>query len=199
MVPLPAGLDVLRLLRPQMQVLDTDGRVTQELPAEYASIIDAPAGDAGTRRWGNIVWVGPTHVPERTLTLRLAFGKTQPRPPGFQPLRVTETDKEIMVTNSFYEVRHSKEKPGSLIKSIAISGRKAVFDNFVMNDRVYRADIGGFLLRNDLNATVQVVRKTPLLARIVVRARYSRADGQPTPSKTDAAYTFTYFAGTALH
>lgn len=198
MVPLPAGQDVQHLLRPRMQVLEADGRVAHELPAEYASFIDAPAGGAGTRRWGNIVWVGPEHVSERTLTLRLAFGKAEPRPLGIKPIRVTETDKEIVVENKFYQVRHSREKPGSLIKSISISGRKAVFDNFAMNDRVYRADIGGFLLRNDPNATIQVVRKTPLLAQIVIRARYTRPDGQATPSNADAAYTFTYFAGTPI-
>ena len=68
-----------------------------------------------------------------------------------------------------------------------------VFSEFRWNDRLHHEKLGGFLLRNDKQATAAVVSDGPLCTVVRVDAAYKREDGTQPPSQPRAVYDWYYF------
>jgi len=64
---------------------------------------------------------------------------------------------------------------------------------FTWNDRLYRPNTGGFLLRNDRNATLQLLCDGPVCSVYRIRASYCAEDGQHAPGNANAVYDWYFF------
>ncbi len=151
-----------------------------------------PEGDA-------IVSFLPSEEHSRpTMRLRLspASGREPDRLPPPGAVEVSETDGVITVRNELYEITHALADMAGLPSRVVWRHTGKVFDTYVINDRLHRRDLGGFLLRNDSQAAVEVLARGPLTAVIRVTARYIGSG--PTATNAKAEYLFHYFAGSPV-
>jgi hypothetical protein len=123
---------------------------------------------------------------------QFAISGEEPVAEASSDLVVEETDEEVVVRNSYMEIRHPKRGAGGLPKDVVfrLSGRHDP-DLFLL-DRIYRRDTKGqYLLSNDPEATARVALRSPLRVVVEARARYCR-NGKPTDGNPRATYRFIY-------
>ncbi len=72
-----------------------------------------------------------------------------------------------------------------------VSGKE--FAEFSWNDRVYHSQLGGFMLRHDQQARVELISSGPICSVVRAQAAYKQADGTQPPSRPRAVYHWHYF------
>jgi Domain of unknown function (DUF6259) len=69
--------------------------------------------------------------------------------------------------------------------------------NFAWNDRIYRPDRGGFMLRNDRELRATTLIRSELCTVVRVEGRYCDGAGKPAPGEAHAAYDWVMFPESA--
>jgi len=120
----------------------------------------------------------------------------QKRLPSCGHIEVLRDQEVVTVHNEFYEIRHDPSIQAGLPSRILWKGTGKVADTYVLNDRLYHKELGGFHLRNDPSATMEVLSSGPICVTVRVRGRYL---GQHSVAHNPRAeYLFHYFAGSPL-
>ena len=129
-----------------------------------------------------------------TVLLRLPEGtrgqvclKLQPS----QSPAVPEWDGTV-VTDAFI-VRHDPKRMGGLPSRFKFPKTGKVFDKYAWNDRVHHGESGGFHLRYDAAAKVELLSAGPVGTAVRVRAAYQQTGGKRPPSLPEAVYQWYYF------
>ncbi|MGC8668012.1 MAG: DUF6259 domain-containing protein [Chthonomonadales bacterium] len=106
-----------------------------------------------------------------------------------RPRRIT-APCEVVVGSSLVQMDPSRM--AGFPNSIRLGDGKTL-SSFTWNDRLYRPGAGGFLLRNDRNATLELLCEGPLCSVYRVRAAYCDEDGRRAPGNADAVYDWYFF------
>lgn len=137
-------------------------------------------------------------LPDDVRTGRVRIYAAQDQPASHESHRdlvqVRVEGNTITVNNGLVEVVHDARLQGGLPSKIRFLHSGHSLTDFLLNDRIYRPDLGQFPLRSDSGAEVSVQQQGPLEAVVHVRARYL-SDGVAPPSQPMADYTFVYRAG----
>ncbi len=177
-------IDARRLPRLQASNAANDA----SLPAQF---IPAP-GATGSA-------ASSTPVTEGMLVLQV--------PPGFQgPVRLMEDQAQSTpisagggeVDTAACRIAYDPLKMAGFPSRIQFGKTRKDFQNFAWNDRLHHQELGGFLLRNDKQASVSVVSDGPLCRVVRVEASYKRADGTQPSSQPRAVYDWYYFRNVPL-
>jgi hypothetical protein len=150
---------------------------------------DLEDGAAGTLA----LWVEPSAQP-RDVALYLDAQPAGPAPAAPEAVSVDRTDTTVTVRQARYSVTHGADQAW-LPERIEWTATGKVFDSFVLNDRLHHPDRGGWLLRQDRAAKVEVLGRGPLRAAVRVTAHYCGGDGTRAEGEPQAVYTFEYVAG----
>lgn len=97
------------------------------------------------------------------------------------------------VATASYEVFHDTARQGGLPWKIVFPKSGKVFDSLRWQDRVYRKDVGSWLLRDNDQSAVRRVARGPLCTVVAVDATYQRSDGNRPESNPAARYRWIYF------
>ncbi len=138
----------------------------------------------------------PTDPPGRR-EVRVWLQNAPQRPPAPpRTVALESADGTLTVRNEEYFVVHDPAVNAGLLSQIGFTATGKVFEP-TLNDRVHGKELGGFHLRKDSDAEVEVVASGPYMAQVRVTAAYHSGD-QPAPSGAEATYTFRYWAGLPL-
>ena len=99
-------------------------------------------------------------------------------------------------TGSFTAV-HDAKKQGGLPCRFTFAKTNKTFNTFIWNDRLYKPEIGGFQLRDDSGAKVELVSRGSLATVVRVSARYMQGAKAPD-SAPRAVYHWCYFHDSPL-
>lgn len=149
-------------------------------PAPLQFIPD-PDFDAAARAAGTVV-LRLASGPNAQVRLELAEA------PPSQP-----ADWNGTVSTPSYAILHDGKRLSGMPSRIVFGAGAKTFENFRWQDRVHRADRGGFGIINDPNATVELVAQGPLCTAVRTAARFLRPDGTAPPSRPSAVYQWLYF------
>ena len=123
-------------------------------------------------------------------------------PPGSGPIVRLQFDGPLPPDDSSFDgsvaalgfsVRHQAGTMGALPRHITFADGGKQFSEFAWNDRVHHEQLGGFLLRHDDQARLDLVSPGPLCTVIRTTASYKRPDGTQPPSRPRAVYQWHYF------
>lgn len=92
-----------------------------------------------------------------------------------------------------YTITHDAKRMAGLPSRIEFPATGTVFDSFRWNDRLHHRERGGFLLRDDAEATMALVADGSLATVVRGGARYLRPDGEAPDSYPYAIYDWYYF------
>lgn len=95
------------------------------------------------------------------------------------------------IETPFYKVVHDPRR-GGLPTKIVFGETGKVFDVFRWQDRLHHTGLGGFVLQNDAEASVETVAAGPLCTVVRVRARYLGVGGKAAGSGPAAVYQWVY-------
>ncbi|HAK97446.1 MAG TPA: hypothetical protein DCM87_21275 [Planctomycetes bacterium] len=116
-------------------------------------------------------------------------------PPADAALRavtVVEDDAGVRIDNGVAEVFYARAE-GGLPARIRFAAAGRTFEGFHLNDRVYEAGRGGFLVREDREGRMRVLARGPYRAAIEIEARYGGARNAPGAPRV--RYVFEHLAG----
>ncbi len=123
----------------------------------------------------------------------------RPHGAGPQRLRVTFEAAEDAnqtwdgsIQGPGYSVLHTAGRAGGMPSRIVFSEGGKVVETMHWNNRLYHQDLGGFLLTEDPEASVELVSDGPLCRVVRVRGHYMRS-GQRPASEPSAVYDWFYF------
>ena len=97
------------------------------------------------------------------------------------------------VATDAFTVRHDPKRMGGLPSRVEFPKTGKVFDKFAWNDRVHHGESGGFHLRHDAAAKVELLSAGPVGTAVRVRAAYQQPGGKRPPSSPEAVYQWCYF------
>jgi len=137
------------------------------------------------------LWLDPSAAERRVRVYPEGAMVHQPQCPA--ALQFDQSADRVDVVGAGFRVSHAREKAW-LPARIEFAGSGKVFDSFALNDRIYHPERGGYALRDDAAAKLEVLAAGPLRVALRVSARYVR-DGEPAPGGAQATYTFEYLAG----
>ncbi|MBT3288016.1 MAG: hypothetical protein HN380_11775, partial [Victivallales bacterium] len=113
-------------------------------------------------------------------------------PAASSDLVVESTEKELVIRNSYFEIRHPRKGAGGLPKGVRfqLSGRND--PDLYLLDRIYRRETKRqYLLAYDPESTAKVVLQSPLRVVVETQARYC-LNRKPAPGTPRATYRFVY-------
>jgi len=131
-------------------------------------------------------------ITEAGATRRLLVVPNQAPVPAATDLTVETAEKELVIRNSYFEIRHPRQGGGGLPSGVRfrLSGR-ADPDLYLL-DRIYRRETKRqYLLSYDRESTATVVFQSPLRVVVETQARYCLG-GEPAPGTPRAVYRFVY-------
>jgi hypothetical protein len=150
---------------------DTDG---ESVPFQFVPDADFDAK-------GNVAGLMAARLtPNRANRLALTFGAAAERGPQSESIETP-----------FYTIVHDPRRGGMPTK-IVFRDTGKVFDNFRWQDRLHHSDVGGFVLQNDGEASVECIAAGPLCTVVRVRARYAGISGKAAASNAEAEYRWVY-------
>ena len=97
-----------------------------------------------------------------------------------------------VVENQTARFHYDDKRMGGLPDRIEFLKTGKVFDNFAWNDRLHSSDNGGFNLRYDSDAEVQLLSLGPICTVVRTQAKYARG-GKAPDSHPHAVYHWHYF------
>jgi hypothetical protein len=97
------------------------------------------------------------------------------------------------ITRAGFVAQHRAAAMGGLPHQFRFPLSGKDFSEFAWNDRVHHNELGGFLLRNDQQAQVELLSEGPICSVVRVQAAYKRPDGTQPPSRPRAVYHWYYF------
>ena len=184
-------------------VTDGDG-IQQAIPSQF---------DPESILQGTLTLLLPAELAGVERRVRVFFTDRRPVLPGPQSpfgLAASVTDDACWVTNGFAAVHHTRGLYGSLPDVLEVYGPGGVQDgpileaqaddDFVLGDGLIPAGTpGGYVLRNDVDADLQVVEgQQPLRIAVRVEARYLDQTQDRPDTAPRATYEFSYFAGSPV-
>jgi hypothetical protein len=157
----------------------------QGQPVEIQFIPDpTPAADSSSSALSPRGLMLLSVPPDSTGSYRLSFdGRPSP----------STADFDGMVVRKGYVTEHRAATAGGLPRRFRfpLSGKE--FTEFTWNDRVHDEQAGGYWLRNDPQAEVQLISEGPICSVVRARAAYKRSDGTQPDSRPRAVYDWYYF------
>ncbi len=97
-----------------------------------------------------------------------------------------------LVSTPAYRVTHSRESMGGLPSRIEFPTTGKRLDSFRWNDRVHLQAQGGFWLRHDKKAIVELIANGPICTVVRVRGVFRTDTEQQPASRPSACYTWVY-------
>ncbi len=90
-------------------------------------------------------------------------------------------------------IRYDPQAMAGFPSGLTFDATGKEFSDFRWNDRLHHAELGGYLLRNDRQATATLVGDGPLCTVVRTQGAYCREDGTQPPSRPHATYDWYYF------
>ena len=112
--------------------------------------------------------------------------------PAESDLTLEETEKEVVIRNSYFEIRHPKRGGGGLPKGVhfQLSGRTD--PDLHLLDRIYHRETKRqYVLSADPDSGATVLSRSPLRVVVESQSRYFLG-GKPGPGTPRATYRFVY-------
>jgi len=122
--------------------------------------------------------------------LRIEPGESRPEADS-GAVAVMEDDSGVRIDNGIAEVFYARAE-GGLPAAIRFAAAGRTFAGFHLNDRLYEAERGGFLLREDRAPRMRVLARGPYRAALEIEARYGGE--RSAPGAPRARYVFEHFA-----
>ncbi|MGD0094311.1 MAG: DUF6259 domain-containing protein, partial [Planctomycetota bacterium] len=181
------------------------GKEITSAPEMPLAALETPAGlvplpsqfdpDPKTTACGTLSFLLPDSAPLQRLRVYLTDAHPDlGGPRGGDVLKVQRDGARIVIAAGGFTVTHDPAQMGGLPCSIELAG-KALRPSF--NDRVHDPKVGGFNLRDDPRATIELLANGPLIAKVLVHAHFTQKGKEP-PGQPEAWYTFVYTAGSPL-
>lgn len=129
----------------------------------------------------------------REIRVWLQNAPHEPSVPDEQVSLAREGDA-VVVGGPTYEVRHDPARNIGILSQITFPETGNVFTPSI-GDRLYSKEAGGFYLRNDPRAELEVAADGPLMVEVRVSARYVSGAGAVPETEPQAVYALRYWAG----
>lgn len=117
-----------------------------------------------------------------------------PPPPPTPGYVVEQRKGTIVVRNTEYRVTHDVRRQGGFPTPLEFVSTGKVLRSFNWNDRVFKAGLGGFFLRQSPRVKVDLIATGPVRTLVRVHDLFARG-GELPESRPRATYEFTYYAG----
>ncbi len=150
--------------------------------------------DAQDHETGRLLLQLPGDLPPGARIRLYPAAGPEPAPPPEIGVSASSEDGVITVNNGIIEAVHNPAVLAGLPSKITFHKTGRVFEDYILNDRLYHPELGAFGLRFDTEPEVRLLSSGPIEAVIEVRARYIQ-DGTPAPGNARAVYRFRYRAG----
>ena len=112
--------------------------------------------------------------------------------------RPCKSPAEVVAANRFARLQFDAKKAGPMPSSIRFARTGKVFESFAWNDRLHHAALGGFLLRRDAAARVELLADGPVCTVVRCRGRYTNDKGKQTATRAAATYDWLLLADLPL-
>ena len=133
-------------------------------------------------------------APGRLRRFRLEPRNTRLPAPCETDLKCVQDGIFITVRNSYFQLRHPVHGRGGIPQDILYRESGYEDSGIEFYDRLYHPGVGTFWVKNDHDATCQVVLETPQRVVVEARTHFVAEHGVPAAGNPEAVYRYIYSA-----